>query len=311
MRTDGIRSGYPAGAGRTRSGKSGRRSGALRQDAAAYGLDGFSHADEQLSLYTDYDAHGRYKTEGARVLPNRYYTGEVGGSVCYKGGTVSYLALLEEAVFTGAVTLDETLDVWANVRRAEKELIESRAKPLYAWSSTLYSEDGQYRYRVEDGEITGTTRAFYVDGEGRRITVQYLAEQLASGVLPSDLDGELSFLAKVDGELYDKARMLGTAARKFREADALYRDGKLEHAQYRDDIHIFLLYFLGRDEGIRSATQLRVMLTDPEFGKKALEGKLRQSAPSAVHRRPITAVTDSDPAWLKPRTRRRVGVDPS
>lgn len=311
MRTDGIRTGYDTrGTGRLQSGgKIGRRLVGQEQNLRP-SSDHFMHTEQDLSPYTDYDAFGNYKMEGSRVLPDRYYKPEISGSVYYKGGTVTCIELLEEAVVTGAVTLDETRDVWHNIHNAERELIDKRAKPLYPWSSTLYSEDGQYRFRVENGQITGSTRAFYETADGRKITAQYLAEQLASGVLPGDLDGDWSFLAHLDSELYDKALLMGRAARNFRTIDEQYKAKQIPEDKYLDDISMYLMYFLGRADGMRSAVKLRIMLTDPEFGKKALSGRLTQADQAQVHRQNGTFAQPSASDWLKSRTRRRIGQDP-
>ena len=47
---------------------------------------------------------------------------------------------------------------------AENSLIDSKATPLYDWSTTLYSEDRMYVYRVENGKVTGARSTVFSDG---------------------------------------------------------------------------------------------------------------------------------------------------
>lgn len=250
--------------------------------------DTFSHVDEAESEYTDYNMRGRYISDGTRILPRRYYQSKLEGEVCYNGDVLTDIAFLEGAVRSGEIALDESRSVEENLRRAQKLLIEGRAVPLYPWSTTLYSEDLQLRFLVVDGEISDAVRAFYYSGDGRKITAIYLAEQLAFGLRPEALDGDYEFLERTDAELCAKAFMLGKAARIFRGTDDAYRQQTISENQYLEDIHLYLIYYLGRDEGHKSAAQLRDILADPQFAKKALKGQLQAAAPSAVYRRPMT-----------------------
>lgn len=309
MRAVEIGSGYvPHSAARTSS-RILRGIGAGKRTAARSTEDMFERGEAGIGTeYTDYDRKGNYTTEGIRILPDRYYEDSTlsTAKVFYKGGSVTYLDLLEEAVQTGAIALDETKSVMDNLARAEEALIYSKAKPLYPWSTTLYSEDGQYKLRVENGRVTGMTASFYESG-GKKITAQYLAEQLASGVRPADLDGDWSFLAHLDNELYTKACRIGEIKRQFEDADRAFAKQLTPKDQYTEDIHLYLLYFLGRDDGLRGAAILRRLIADPEFGRMALEGRIEAPAPATTYRRPVNVEplpVKEDP-WAN-RTRRRV-----
>lgn len=282
------------------------------EESASFGRpdssgDIFAHVDEQDSEYTDYNMRGRYVSEGTRILPRRYYDSRLRGEVCYRGDVLTDIQFLENVVRSGQIALDETKSVPENLRRAEKLLIEGRAMPLYPWSTTLYSEDLQLRFLVTDGEISDSVRAFYISGDGRKITAIYLAEQLAFGIRPDALDGAYEFLERTDAELCAKAFLLGKAARIFRGTDAAYRQQTISERQYLDDIRLFLIYFLGRDEGLKSAAQLRDLLADSQFAKKALKGQLTAAAPSAVYRRPMTKAGIE--AALRDAARRRYTLD--
>ena len=56
-------------------------------------------------------------------------------------------------------------------------MIEANAKPLYDWSKALYSEDGMYKFRVENGEITGLMSTKNSSG----VSLQEMAIELANG----------------------------------------------------------------------------------------------------------------------------------
>lgn len=271
------------------------------------GVDAFEHSVGSANEYTDYDRRGRYTTEGIRILPDRYYDDPTmtQAKVFYKGGSVTYIELLEEAVQSGEVVLDERKNIMHNFEAAHAALIDAKAKPLYPWSTRLYSEDGQYIFRVENGKITGSSVAFYTDEKGRKITAQYLAEQLASGVLPADLDGDWSFLAHLDNELYTKALRIGEIKRKFEATDQAFATRQLSKEDYLEDVHLILLYFLGRDDGLRGAAYLRRLVSKPDFGKMVLEGTVK--APEESFRRPVTVAPIPVPAGRhSARTRRKL-----
>ena len=217
------------------------------QSAAADGsLDSFVHtaavSDEERAL-APYDAEGE---KGGRILPDRYYGKEIAGKVFYKGGSATYQELLEEAVTTGQYVLDESKSMWDNIGQAERILIYDKAAPLVPWSNSVYSEDGQYKLRIEGGEVTGMTAAFYYDESGRKITAQYLAEQLASGILPSELDGDWSFLAHFDPQLYQDSLEVGNAVRAIREGVDNAPQDAAGRRILEDDFFPSLILLLGR-----------------------------------------------------------------
>lgn len=253
-----------------------------------YAGDSFAHVNEQDIEYTDYNRRGRYVSDGTRTLPRRYYDGSLRADVYYDDKTLTQLEFLELAVLRSGFVLDERRTVLENEQAAEKKLIFDTAKPLYPWSTTLYSQDAQLRFETSSGSVTGWLRAFYMTADGRKMTVRYLAEQLAFGIPPDKLDGDYGFLRDLDAELCAKATMLGNAARRFRGIDAAYQAETITEDQYLEDIRLYVIYYLGYNEGHKSAQQLRDILADTQFAKKALNGMLRAAAPSAVYRRPLT-----------------------
>lgn len=308
MRAIEIGSGYTSQTPAARTRGRVLRGAASANRRVVFGEDGFDRGTRGGSEYTDYNRRGEYTTAGIRILPDRYYEDPVIAQtrVLYRGGSIAYLDLLEEAVRSGEVTLDEAESIMHNVSAAEKALIFDRAAPLYPWSTTLYSNDGQYVLHTVDGSVTGKSEAFYEDPNARKVTAQYLAEQLASGVRPAELDGDASFLARIDDELYAKALKMGEIKRKFETADRAFAVRQLPKEQYLEDVHLILLYFLGRDDGLRGAAHLRRLTASPEFGRKALLGTL-SAPPETVYRRPVKV--EPLPVADRPRsdrTRRRL-----
>lgn len=239
------------------------------------GMDTFSHVavslEEEAYSGTIYTKTGTADDAGDKTLPSRYYPQLSQPRIGYRGTMVSYAELLEEAVSDGAIQLDENESVWSNFERAEKALIWDKAKPLFPWSSTLYTEDGQYVCRVEKGQITGARLAHYTDSNGRTITTQYLAEQLASGKLPIELDGDWEFLWSTDPDLYFKALDIGTARRQITDALDQVEQGTLTSRQFEDDMDPYLLLLFGRDWRKLPLLQLKEIIMDEAFGSRILQ----------------------------------------
>lgn len=165
--------------------------------------------------YQTYNKKGSIEKDHV-VLPDRYSQTSLGDCyMYYKGERVSQLDILQIAVDTGAIELNEQESVFSNYDRAWEALVESKAKPLYSWSSSLYSEDGMYKFRVENGEITGMTLARNSDG----VLYTDMVKDLASGIRPCDLGYDFIGLAHLDPELYQAACQIGSAKRMYDEAE--------------------------------------------------------------------------------------------
>lgn len=161
--------------------------------------------------YSGYNDKGQISVNHT-VLPERYNTNTLQGYIYYKGERMSQLELLQEAVDKGAIELDESESVFVNYDKAWQALVEAKAKPLFSWSKALYSEDGMYLFRVEDGQITGMTLAQNSNG------VRYVdvVKDLANGIRPCDMpDINYLDLAHRDPELYQAACQIGSAKRKY------------------------------------------------------------------------------------------------
>lgn len=197
--------------------------------------DTFEHSTSTSSPFTDYTATGAYAQETKSILPDRYYDGVGRGKVFYKGGSVTYIELLEEAVQSGEVVLDETKSVWHNVHAAEKALIDDKARTLFPWSKALYSEDGQYKFRVEGGVITGATATF-TTYNGKRISIFDIAKQIADGKPISEIEGDTGFLMRLDPELYDAANALGNAKRVYAQQTEWYQNGEITEKRYISEL---------------------------------------------------------------------------
>ena len=130
--------------------------------------------------------------------------------------------------------------------------MHSKATPLYDWSTTLYSEDRRYVYRVENGQITGATATWYSDGT----TLQDIADEIASGTPLSDIDRyKLHDIMLYDMELYDAAVNIGTAKREYDTFTNMYQNGQLTKKQFKHDCYPLLLLLFGKDADTNNKNQ--------------------------------------------------------
>lgn len=171
-------------------------------------------AAKPAEKYSIYNKNGQVAKEYT-VLPDRYNSNVLQGYIYYKGERMTELELLEKAVDMGAIELEEDQTIGYNFSKAWEALVEANAKHLYSWSSGLYSEDGMYKFRVENGEITGMILARTSDG----VLYSDMIKDLASGVKPCDMGVGLSDLAHADPELYKAACEIGAAKRMYDVAD--------------------------------------------------------------------------------------------
>ena len=170
----------------------------------------------------------------------------------YQGKLITYYELIQIAVETGAISLDESETVGWNMLNAENSLIDSKATPLYDWSTTLYSEDGMYVYRVENGNITGARSTMFSDGT----TLQDFANEIASGTPLSELDRyKLHDLMLYDMELYDTAVNIGTAKREYDTFIDMYHNGQLTEKHFKHDCYPLLLLLFGKDADTNNRNQ--------------------------------------------------------
>ena len=232
------------------------------KDSASVAVDGkdayiHSGGEVYFSTYTSDgvisgEEEDSSKNEKSRILPERYKERELCGKQYYQGNLVTDYELLEIAVKTGAITLDESETVAWNSSRAYEALISSKATPLYSWSTTLYSEDRMYVYRVENGVITGARRTKFRDGT----TFQDIADAVASGKGVSEEDKwKLDELKMYDRELYDAAQNIAMAKERYDTFTNMYQNGQLTEGQFRHDCYPLLLLLFGADADIYSKEQ--------------------------------------------------------
>lgn len=192
------------------------------------------------------------ENEKSCILPERYKENALCGKVYYQGNLITYYELIQTAVETGAISLDESETVGWNMLNAENALIDSKATPLYDWSTTLYSEDRKYVYRVENGQITGATATWYSDGT----TLQDTADAIASGTPLSEMDRyKLHDLMLYDRELYDAAVNIGRAKSEYDTFTNMYQNGQLTEKQFKHDCYPLLLLLFGKDADTNNKNQ--------------------------------------------------------
>lgn len=172
------------------------------------------------------------------------YESQLQGYIYYKGERVSQAEFLHNAIKSGAIEYDETQPAFHNYEKAWKTLIEDKAKPLFDWSKTLYSEDGMYRFRVEDGIITGSTLARDSNG----VLWKDMADELASGKYPYEVNGHVFDLIWGDSELYDAACNIGRAKRLYDEKTTKYQNGMIDYKEYINSLEPLCLILLGKTD---------------------------------------------------------------
>lgn len=211
------------------------------------------------TYYATYTSDGRIngddvslpESEKSNILPERYN----GGKSCYiyyQGNRISEYELIQTAVETGAITLDESQPIGWNISNAYEALMYSKATPLYDWSTTLYSEDRKYVYRVENGQITGARATWYSDGT----TFQDVADAIANGTPLSEMDRyRLHDLMLYDMELYDVAVNIGRAKSEYDTFTNMYQSGQLTEQQFKHDCYPLLLLLFGKNADTNNKNQ--------------------------------------------------------
>lgn len=224
--------------------------------AKAWSQDAYVHSAD-ISCYATYTSEGViageevHGEENTCILPERY-NGSKSCYIYYQGKRISEYELIQTAVETGTITLDESKPIGWNTSNVYDALMYSKATPLYDWSTTLYSEDRMYVYRVENGQITGATATWYSDGT----TLQDVADAIASGTPLSEIDRyKLHDLMLYDMELYDAAVNIGTAKQRYDTFTDMYQNGQLTEKQFKHDCYPLLLLLFGKDADIGNQSQ--------------------------------------------------------
>lgn len=248
------------------SGVRGNKSDEIEFDNMAISSKDSYESSVEETYYATYTSDGTFadeniaaESEETSMIPERYQKAKRSFDCCYiyyQGERITEWELFEKAVTTGAITLDETETIAWNVSNARQALIDSKATPLYDWSTTLYSEDRKYVFRVENGIITGATSTEFSDGT----TFFDVANEIASGKELCDIElWKLEALDWTDKELYDAAVAIGTAKRRYDNAASLYQNGDLTKKQYLHDLYPVFLLLYGKDVDIHSDSLLRDM----------------------------------------------------
>lgn len=219
--------------------------------------DVYIHSSEE-SYFVTYTSGGAVSGETASplekeescILPKRY-EGYKSPKLYYQGNLITEYELIETAVKTGAITLDESETAHWNYANAYRALISSKATPLYDWSTTLYSEDRMYVFRVKNGIIVGASSTWFDDGT----TFQDVANAIASGEKMLDEDGKSFALQMCDPELFHAAHNIGTAKQEYDTLIHMYRNGQLTEKQFQHDCYPLLLLLFGNEADIYSKKQ--------------------------------------------------------
>ena len=183
------------------------------------------------------------KTESSTILPKSYDRLKDGGYIYYQGKLLNEYQLVEEAVKTKAITLDESMNYSRALAAASKALIVDRATPKYRWSNTLYSEDGMYVIKVDEKGVRCGFTSTLIDG----VHISDVAARMASGELNENIETlYLNYLRQVDPELYEAATNIGREIRNFTIMSDLYKEGSITEMQFEYDC-MLLAYLFSRD----------------------------------------------------------------
>ena len=232
-------------------------------------LDTNSEATSEVSTYNKKGVVTKkdFQLKDSTILPNRYNTKLLAGGIYYKGEKISQMELLEKAVESGSIELDEDASIWENYNNAWKSMIEANAKPLYDWSTSLYSEDGMYKFRVEDGEITGLMSTKNSSG----VSLQEMAIELANGKSPADIP-DVSWLSWNDRELYDAALNIGDAKNLFYDATEEYTSHNISYKEYMDELEpLFFIMFGDYEDQTTRFLKLNEIYSKDDFGVNELK----------------------------------------
>jgi len=190
------------------------------------------------------------------------------GYIYYQGERISQADFVRQAIESGVIKMDETKSAYQAYDEAWELLVEAKAKPLFSWSKSLYSEDGMYKFRVEDGEITGMVLAR--DSQGN--TFQEIANDLASGIRPCDMKSDYSWLCFNDPELYDAAMKIGQSKRLYDRTSKSYNNGAISYEQYLKDLQpLFFILFGSSDTNKLSDLKTFYSQDSDDFVKQAFE----------------------------------------
>ena len=99
------------------------------RSAQSTGPDRFEHeappSAEDAYVATVYTNTGQPSVD-EKILPEEYYVQLSRPHIGYRGSMISYAELVEEAVSTGQMHLDENQSVWSNLERADISCPPSR-----------------------------------------------------------------------------------------------------------------------------------------------------------------------------------------
>lgn len=169
------------------------------------------------------------------------------GNVYYHGKMISEYELVQTAVVAGKLEVDtDARSGWAAAHEAFNVMIRDEAAAKYAWSDTLYSEDGHYTF-TKDGN--GRLKMHYIDDMGVGASVEDIANWVMSGTPCRNIETRyLNYLRRVDPDLYNAAQRIGSEVRTNTIMNGLYEAGVIGEKQNDYDMGLLGMLF-GKDAG--------------------------------------------------------------
>ncbi len=187
-------------------------------------------------------------------LPQNYEKLKECGSYYYHGENISDYKLVQIAVASGKMEVNENISAGSAVREAFKVLIEDESKTKYNWSTTKYSEDGKYTFTLDED---GSYKMHLLDDQGMQASLDDIANWICSGTPNSNIETRyLWYLREMDPDLYDAAQNIGREIRNYDLLTVAYSKGALSEAQHDYDLNLLALLF-GRVGNEEFYTQLQ------------------------------------------------------
>ena len=170
----------------------------------------------------------------------------------YHGRMISEYEMIQTAVAAGKMELPENPKpgtAYTYAKEAFKVLVQDEARPKYAGSATLYSEDGRYTFTKDPN---GNLKMHFIDDEGVGASLENISNWIMSGTPNRNIETRyLAYLRSADPELYDKAQHIGMEVRTYGFMEDLHEEGVLSDKQNTYDLGLLGMLFGKDPDGMR------------------------------------------------------------
>lgn len=186
-------------------------------------------------------------------LPESYDKLKERSGYYYHGRKVSDYELVQIAVASGKMEMPSEEDGRGQAERnaydAFNILVKGEAKPKYAGSSTLYSEDGKYTFtQTADGRLS----MHLIDDVDMGVSLEDIANWMMSGTPNQNIETRyLDYLRMADPDLFNTAMRIGSEVRNNGLMEDLHIQGILSDEQSHYDMGLLGMLFGKKSEDMR------------------------------------------------------------